>query len=43
MYKKIGELSPEEIKKARKILRKMFLNNQKEKDDDTQRIKEKIR
>lgn len=42
MYKKIGELSPSEIKKARKILRKMFLNNQREKDNDTKRIKEKI-
>ncbi|OSS41403.1 hypothetical protein DESAMIL20_956 [Desulfurella amilsii] len=43
MYKKIGELSPSEVKKARKILRKMFLNNQREKDDDTKRIKEKTR
>jgi mRNA interferase MazF len=43
MYKKIGELSLSEMKKARKILRKMFLNNQREKDNDTQRIKEKIR
>ncbi|MGB9756061.1 MAG: type II toxin-antitoxin system PemK/MazF family toxin, partial [Desulfurella sp.] len=43
MYKKIGELSTNEVKKAHKILRKLFLINNKEKEHDTQRAKEKTR
>jgi len=44
MYKKIGELSPSELKKARKILMKLFLNSNGEvKKNDNQRIKKEIR
>ncbi len=43
MYKKIGELSQTEIRKARKILMKLFLINYKEQNNDTQRDKKKNR
>lgn len=42
IYKKIGELSEAEVKKAQKILRRLFIKNQKETNYDTKRIKEKV-